>query len=252
MRRQLLPAIITMVIFSVVLGLIYPLVITGVGQVAFKDKADGSIVSVNGKEVGSSQIAQPFTNAKGNPIKKYFQERPSAISYDPTYSSGSNYGPLNPSLIGNVPGVNIDTKKNPYATPDDAYCVPVQATDKAGNGKVDAKGNPIYEKNDDGTYVCNSDTVAERATSYRELNGLSKSTKVPVDAVTASGSGLDPDISVANARLQAARVAEARGLSVKQVKDLIDAHTDGRPLGIIGEKTVNVLDLNLALDALKS
>ena len=179
MRRQLVPAIISMVIFTVLLGLIYPLVVTGVGQVAFKDKADGSIVSVNGKEVGSSQIAQPFTNAKGNPIKKYFQERPSAANYDPTYSTGSNYGPLNPSLIGNVPGVNMDGKKNPYASPDDATCVPVQATDKAGNGKVDSKGNPIYEKNDDDTYVCDPNTVPQRALAYRELNGLSKSTKVP-------------------------------------------------------------------------
>ncbi len=94
--------------------------------------------------------------------------------------------------------------------------------------------------------------MPQRAKAYRELNGLAKDVKIPVDAVTASGSGLDPDISVANAELQAPRVAEARGLSVAQVRKLVDEHTDGRPLGIIGEKTVNVLDLNLALDKLSS
>jgi potassium-transporting ATPase KdpC subunit len=252
MRRQLIPAIISMVIFTVLLGLAYPLVVTGVAQVAFKNKADGSFVSVNGKKVGSSLLAQAFTNAKGNPIKKYFQERPSAANYDPTYSTGSNYGPLNPKLIGNDPGVNIDTKKNPYANPDDPTCVPVQSTDKAGNPKVDAKGNPIYDKNNDGTYACDPNTAPQRAIAYRKLNGLSNSIKIPVDAVTASASGLDPDISIANARLQAARVANARGLSTAQVLKLVNAHIDGRPLGFIGEKTVNVLDLNLALDALKS
>jgi K+-transporting ATPase ATPase C chain len=204
MRRQLIPAIISMVIFTVLLGLAYPLVVTGVGQVAFKDKADGSIVSVNGKQVGSSLIGQAFVDAKGRPIRKYFQSRPSAAvgvdgkttsGYDPTLSSGSNLGPTNPVLL------------------------------KA---------------------------VLQRTKAYRKLNGLADNVKVPVDAVTASGSGLDPDISIANARLQAARVADARNLSKAQVLKLIEAHIDGRPLGFIGEKTVNVLDLNLALDALKS
>ncbi len=93
--------------------------------------------------------------------------------------------------------------------------------------------------------------MPQRAKSYRELNGLSERVEIPVDAVTASASGLDPDISVANAKLQAARVARARGLSKAQVLRLVDEHTDGRPLGILGEKTVNVLDLNLALDELR-
>jgi len=92
------------------------------------------------------------------------------------------------------------------------------------------------------------DDVAQRVTDYRELNGLAANARVPVDAVTASGSGLDPDISVANARLQALRVARARGLPDDQVLALVDAHTDDRPFGFLGEKTVNVLDLNLALD----
>ncbi|HXY92047.1 MAG TPA: potassium-transporting ATPase subunit C [Acidimicrobiia bacterium] len=232
MRRQIVPAIVTMVIFTVLLGLVYPLVVTGVAQVGFKHKADGSLVSKNGKTVGSSMIAQPFSDAKGNPIKKYFQPRPSAANYDPTYSTGSNYGPLNPKLI--------------------AKCLPVQKTDKAGNPVFDKKGNPVYETNPDGSKVCDPNTVPQRAKAYRKLNRLSGTTKIPVDAVTASASGLDPDISIANARLQAQRVADARGLSKAKVLQLIDQHVDGRPLGIIGEKTVNVLDLNLALDKLRS
>jgi potassium-transporting ATPase KdpC subunit len=204
MRRQLFPSIVAILLFTVVLGIGFPLVVLGIGQIAFKDKADGSLVSVKGKNVGSSLIGQAFVDAKGRPIRKYFQSRPSAAlgaegkttaGYDPTLSSGSNLGPTNPALIKEV---------------------------------------------------------AQRAKDYRRLNGLAPSVKVPVDAVTTSGSGLDPDISVANARLQAARVARARGLSDARVLDLVDQHTDGRPLGFLGEKTVNVLDLNLALDRLKS
>lgn len=201
-----------MVIFTVLLGIVYPLVVTGVAQVAFKGKADGSLVERNGKKVGSSMIAQAFTNSKGVPIKKYFQPRPSAASYDPHYSTGSNLGPLNPALIDE--------------------CLKV--------------------KDKNGSTSCDPNTVPQRAKSYRKLNRLSNKVEIPVDAVTASGSGLDPDISVANAKLQAQRVADARGLSKAKVLQMVDDHTDGRPLGIIGEKTVNVLDLNLALDKLKS
>src|SRR5215470_8921572 len=170
MRRQLVPAIVSMVILTVLFGLLYPLVVTAVAQVAFKDKADGSLVKRDGKTVGSSLIAQSFTNAKGVPMRKYFQPRPSAASYDPTYSTGSNYGPLNPKLI--------------------AKCLPVQKTDKAGNPVVDAKGRPVFETNADGSKVCDPNTVPQRAKAYRELNGLSAATKIPVDAVTASGSGI--------------------------------------------------------------
>jgi K+-transporting ATPase ATPase C chain len=195
MRRQLVPAIISMVIFTVLLGIAYPLVTTGIAQIAFHDKANGSLVERDGKVIGSSMLAQAFTTAKGTPIEKYFQERPSAANYDPSYSTGSNLGPTNPTLIAEV---------------------------------------------------------RKRADEYRALNGLADDVKIPVDAVTASASGLDPDISIANAKLQAARVAAARGLRPARVLQLIDEHTDGRPLGIIGEKTVNVLDLNRALDQLSS
>jgi K+-transporting ATPase ATPase C chain len=189
-----------MVIFTVVLGIVFPLVVLGIGQLAFHDKANGSIVDRNGRAVGSSLIGQAFTDKDGNPLPEYFQSRPSAAAgakgstkagYDPTLSSGSNLGPTNPALLK---------------------------------------------------------LVRQRVRDYREFNRVPPGTKVPVDAVTASASGLDPDISVANARLQAPRVADERGLSVAEVNRLIDDNTSGRTLGVLGEKTVNVLELNLALD----
>jgi K+-transporting ATPase ATPase C chain len=109
-----------------------------------------------------------------------------------------------------------------------------------------------YKKNSDGSFVSDTNTVPQRVLAYRALNGLSSKVRVPVDAVTASASGLDPGISVANARLQARRVARDRGLPVARVRKLIDDHTSGRALGVLGEKTVNVLELNLALDQLPS
>jgi K+-transporting ATPase ATPase C chain len=202
MRRQLVPAIISMVLFTVLFGVVFPMVVTGIGQVAFHDKAGGSIVEQDGKKVGSSLIGQAFTDAKGRPLRQYFQSRPSAAvgasvstvaGYDPTYSSGSNLGPTNPDFLK---------------------------------------------------------LVAQRVKAYRALNGLPADAAVPVDAVTASASGLDPDISVANARLQARRVAGERGVPVAEVRRLIDDHTSGRTLGVLGEKTVDVLALNLALDRL--
>ena len=249
MRRYVLTSLALFAALTVLLGLIYPLAVYGIGQVAFKSQAEGSLVRVNGKVVGSKLLAQDFTSAK------YFHPRPSKAGtgydgngYDASASAASNQGPSNPNLIGNVPGVNIDTPTNPYATPTDPTCVPVQATDQDGNDVTDKDGNAVYEKNKDGTYVCDPGTVAQRVLAYRADNGLAANVKVPVDAVTASFSGLDPDISVANARMQAPRVAKARHLSVGQVLALVSKHTDGRGLGFMGEPAVNVLELNLALD----
>jgi K+-transporting ATPase ATPase C chain len=264
MRRQLVPAILTMVVFTLVLGIGYGLVITGIAQLGFQDKANGSLVQRNGKDVGSNLIGQPFVDKKGNPIPKYFQSRPSAAAgadgnssngYDPTLSSGSNLGPSNPALVGYLPGFNtVDlrgnpSKTNPFASPDDPYCVP---DDTDGKPVVSPTPDTKYKKNNDGSYVCDTNTVPQRAMAYRELNGVPRGTKIPVDAVTSSASGLDPAISVANARLQATRVARERGLSAARVRKLIDEHTDGRTLGILGEKTVNVLNLNLALDQIRT
>jgi potassium-transporting ATPase KdpC subunit len=204
MRRQFIPAVLTMVVFTLVLGIGYGLLVTGVAQLAFKDKADGSIIERNGKKVGSSLIGQAFVDEDGNPIRRYFQSRPSAAvgadgkaeaGYDPTLSSGSNLGPTNPELLREV---------------------------------------------------------RKRVDAYRELNDLGPDARVPVDAVTASASGLDPHISVANARLQAKRVASERDVPVARVRALIDDHTSGRTLGVLGEKAVNVLEVNLALDRLSA
>jgi K+-transporting ATPase ATPase C chain len=197
LRRQFVTGILMTVVLTVLLGFVYPLVVTGISQATMSKRANGSLVSASGKVVGSSLIGQNFTDAKGNPLAQYFQPRPSVAGtngYNAMSSSGSNLGPSNPDLL---------------------------------------------------------DAVAQRVAQYRKLNGLAPGVKVPVDAVTASASGLDPQISVANARLQAARVARARNLTLTQVSSLIAAHTQGRQLGILGEQTVNVLELNLALDRVR-
>ena len=250
-RRQVFPAVVMTLVLAVILGLVYPLAVWGIGQVTFKNRANGSFIDNNGRVIGSSLIGQTFLDKDGNPLARYFQPRPSAANYNAAASVASNLGPGDARLVGNIPGLNTDNPKvNPYATPTDPYCVPVQATDKDGNDVTDKAGNAVYEKNKDGTYVCNSNTVPERVLAYQAFNNVPAGTKVPVDAVTAGFSGLDPDISPANAYLQAARVAKARSLSVDRVNALIKAHTNDPQLGFLGEKTVNVLDLNLALDKL--
>jgi K+-transporting ATPase ATPase C chain len=204
MRRQLLPALIMVLAFTVLTGVVYPLVVTGIAQVLFNDKANGSMVERDGKVVGSRLIGQTFTQPQ------YFHPRPSSAGdgYDGSQSLGSNLGPTNDKLL--------------HGVPDD----PATAEDESVEG------------------------IEQRVAAYREENNLGNDTLVPVDAVTGSSSGLDPHISVANARLQAARVAGARRLPVDQVQKLVDEHTDGRDLGFLGEPGVNVLELNLALDAL--
>ena len=191
LRRQLAPAVVAFLAFTLVTGFAYPLVVTGVAQVVFPRRADGSLVERRGQIVGSRLIGQAFAG------DRYFHPRPSAAGdgYDAMASSASNLGPTNPALLR---------------------------------------------------------AVRQRVREYRRENGLAPGQVVPVDAVTASASGLDPDISVANARLQAARVARARGLPVAEVQSLISRHTSGRSLGFLGEPVVNVLELNLALDGPRS
>jgi K+-transporting ATPase ATPase C chain len=259
-RRQLVPALLAMLAFTVITGLAYPLVVTGIAQVGLKDKANGSLVRRGGRVVGSTLIGQSFTDAEGNPLPQYFQSRPSAAAgasgktaagYDPTLSSGSNLGPTNPLLIGFVPGLNTvsrtgdPSRTNPFANRADPFCVP---TDPKGNPVSRPAAGQRYARNRDGSFVCDANTVPERVQAYRQLNGLPADAPVPVDAVTASGSGLDPDISLANARLQALRVARARRRPLSAVLALVDAHQSGRTLGVLGETTVNVVGLNLALD----
>jgi K+-transporting ATPase ATPase C chain len=187
MRRQLPAAVRVLFALTVLTGLAYPLLVTGVAQVGFPNQADGSLIRRDGEVVGSRLQGQVFTSPR------YFHPRPSAAGdgYEGDATSGSNYGPTNPEFLG---------------------------------------------------------LVEERITAYRQVNGLSVDIPVPADAVTASGSGLDPHISIVNARLQAPRVARARGLPKAEVVELIVEHTDARDLGFLGEPAVNVLALNLALD----
>jgi potassium-transporting ATPase KdpC subunit len=204
MRRQIFPAFMMLLVFTVVTGLAYPLVVTGIAQGVFGDEADGSLVeNADGEVVGSSLIGQSFVEPE------YFHPRPSAAGdgYDASASSGSNLGPTNDRLL-------VGEEDDP-------------ATDDV-----------------DETF----DGIEQRADAYRDENGLPADAEVPVDAVTASASGLDPHISVANARLQAPRVADERGMAVDDVLALVDDHTSGRDLGFLGEKGVNVLELNLVLE----
>lgn len=259
MRRQLLTSVAMIAILTVVCGLGYSLAITGIGQLAFASRANSSLVSSHGAPVGSSLLGQSFTDARGNPVTIYFQGRPSAATTSATngitVGAASNLGPSNPLLIGFVPGVNTvgldgtTSRSNPFATPSDPYCVPVDTSSSAVPVVSPAPGQK-YAKNSDGTYVCDANTVPERAIAYRIEFGLPVDAPVPVDAVTASGSGLDPDISIANAALQAPTVARARHLPIATVRRLIVADTTGRSLGLFGDPGVNVLTLNLALDVL--
>jgi K+-transporting ATPase ATPase C chain len=178
-----LQAIRMLVVMTVITGVAYPLIVTGISQVVFKDQANGSLIEKDGKIVGSSLIGQPFSDPK------YFWGRPSATSpmpYNGGASSGSNQGPTNPALK------------------------------EAVEGRIKDHGGK---------------------------------TPVPADLVTASGSGLDPHISPAAAQYQIARVARARNMPEDKLRQLVDQHTEGRQLGVLGEPRVNVLRLNLALDA---
>jgi K+-transporting ATPase ATPase C chain len=215
MRSQLLAAIRTVLVLTVLVGIAYPLFVTGVAQVAFNDRANGSLIERDGEVVGSELLGQAFTGVE------YFQTRPSAAGAG---ASGS-YADV------------LDEDGEPTGE--------VEAVDPADLSVVASGASNLGPTNEDLLA-----TIEERAIAYRELNGLDTGAEVPVDAVTASGSGVDPHISVANARIQAARVAEERGLEEAEVVDLIDANTDSRSFGFLGEPGVNVLQLNLALDEL--
>lgn len=244
LRRHFISSIILTAVVLVFLGL-YVAAVYAIGQVAFKHKADGSFITRDGQVVGSSLIGQAFTNEKGEALLQYFQSRPSETevkAYNASDSGASNLGPGSAKLIGLVPGFN--TKTNPYATKEDPYCVP---TNEKGAPEPEPEPSEKLAKKD-GAYVCDSETIFERAKAYRELNELPANAAVPVDAVTASASGLDPEISLANADLQAPRVAKRRKLPLATVLALVKTYTHSRSLGFLGEPGVRVLELNLALD----
>ncbi|PBC71165.1 K+-transporting ATPase ATPase C chain [Streptomyces sp. TLI_235] len=206
--RTHLTALRMLLVMTVILGLAYPLLVTGIAQAAFPAKANGSIVKSDGKEVGSGLLGQNFDlpkktssdsktgddpNEQARPDPKWFQPRPSAYAYDPRSSGASNLGPNSEDLL------------------------------KA---------------------------VQERRAAIAAFDGVDPAS-VPVDAVTASGSGLDPHISVAYAKEQVARVAKARGIPADTLNRLIDQHTDGRSLGFLGQNGVNVVQLNKAVSEAK-
>jgi len=197
--RQHVVGLRVLLLFTVICGIVYPLVMTGIAQVAFHKQADGSLVSSSGRTVGSSLLCQEFTGAKGNPLPQYFQPRPSAAvqpdvkndyGCNAMYSAASNLGPNNPDLI---------------------------------------------------------QAIKQRQQQIAKFDHV-KVSQIPPDAVTASGSGLDPGISPQNAAIQVDRVAAARHASPAAVRALVNQYTQGRTLGFLGEPMVNVLLLNIALD----
>lgn len=189
------PAIVLTLVLTLMLGVAYPLVVTGIAQVVFNNQANGSLITRNGQTVGSSQIGQNWTDPK------YFHGRPSAtLSNDGTQSQP--YNAANSSASNNGP--------------------------TSSNLQAEVQAELKLLKEDE---ACNGPTV-----------------QIPVDLVTSSGSGLDPDISVAGAMYQACRIAKERGMSLSAVQQLIQNHVHGRTLGVLGEPYVNVLELNLALD----
>jgi potassium-transporting ATPase KdpC subunit len=285
--RQHLAAFRALLVLTVITGIVYPLVITGIAQLpGLKDKANGSFVTnAKGQVVGSAEIGQLFTDSKGNPIPKYFQSRPSAAGdgYDPTASSASNLGPE--SIVDTLPNPadKTDTGKQslltqvcarslavgqfngvdgrrPYCTADGIGAVLSVFRTAGTTGPItrvvsinqECPATPFVATYQGVKVECanyGADYSAGIATPIRGP-GKGAGNPVPPDAVTASGSGLDPDISPAYAYLQANRVAKARDLDPATVRALISKHVDGRALGFMGERTVNVLDLNRALDAL--
>jgi potassium-transporting ATPase KdpC subunit len=229
--KYIRPAVVITLLLTVLTGLIYPAIVTALAQLIFPYQANGSLHYVNGKLVGSDLIGQYWT------LPKYFHGRPSATlnpngtpsPYEADNSAASNLGPTNRQLInGNGSEVTITA-----GTP-----VPAGATPVAG------KKDTYYVP---GTYL----GVQNYVDQFRKENGLAPNTPVPVDMVTASGSGLDPDISIEGALLQVNRVARSRGLSPDVVQKVVMDNVHGRFLGIFGEPYVNVLAINLALDALK-
>ncbi|MEV4364183.1 potassium-transporting ATPase subunit C [Nonomuraea sp. NPDC049625] len=268
--RRHLAAIRAVAVLTVLLGLIYPLATTGIAQALFNGKANGSIVRAGGKDVGSAIIGQSFTDADGNAVKKYFQSRPSAAGdgYDPTSTGASNLGPEDVVDVLPVPGAegrqSLLTRvcarskavgelegvsgARPYCTADGVGAVLKVFPDRAVSVNQACPAAPFVATYQGLKVECakpGEDYAAGRTVSVR---GEVSRVPVPADAVTASGSGLDPHISVAYAELQAPRVARERGLALDRVKALIDENTTGRVLGFMGEPAVNVLELNLALD----
>ena len=282
---QHLAALRALIVLTVLLGIIYPLVITGIAQIpGLRHHADGSLIKVGHTTVGSSLIGQSFTDDKGNALVQYFQSRPSAAGdgYDPTATSASNLGPENvvdtlpnpadktdtgtQSLLTQVCTRSVAAGKldgvsgaRPFCTADGIGAVLVVV--RAG-GLPTGKITAVYSVNQQcpavpfiASYRGVPVQCGRYGVDYTKLGTITPirgnapaHPAVPADAVTASGSGLDPQISTAYAHLQAPRIARVRGTSLGTVDSLITKYTVGRALGFMGEPAVNVLQLNIALD----
>ncbi|MFL0293173.1 potassium-transporting ATPase subunit C [Mycobacterium sp. SMC-18] len=275
-------ALRALLVLTVITGLAYPVLVWAIAQLpGLKDKADGSLVTAGGKVVGSSLIGQLFTDAKGNALPQYFQSRPSnaGTGYDPMASGAGNLGPESivdaagkPSLLTQVctrsyavagaEGLDRAAGARPFCTADGVGAVlsVIGPRDATGNvthpSKVVSVNQPCattkvpFLATYEGVRVeCATDGADYTAGQIVAIRGAAPADpQVPADAVTASGSGLDPDISADYADLQVDRVAKARHLSADEVRALVRDNTKGRVLGFMGEPRVNVLQLNLALD----
>jgi K+-transporting ATPase ATPase C chain len=282
--RRHIAALRLLIVITVVTGILYPALITLVAQVpGLKHRADGSLVTYKGKVVGSSLLGENYLDSKGNPIPGYFQDRPSdaGAGYDPTASSASNLGPEaiidvlpDPSVKGDEGKPNLLTQvcsrslaigqldgvdgSRPFCTSTGVGAVLAVFYKGPGykNGitKVVSLNQECPTKPFISSYKGVAVTCATFGTDYSSgkvvpIRGDAPSNPaVPADAVTASGSGLDADISPAYAKIQEATVAKARGITVAQVAALVKAHTQSRALGFMGQPTVDVVTLNLALD----
>lgn len=281
---QHLAALRALLVLTVLLGIVYPLVMVGVARIpGLSHRADGSLVSSGGRTVGSSIIGQSFADKDGNPLPQYVQSRPSAAGtagYDPTATSASNLGPE--SVVDTLPdpAVKGDTGKQslltqvcarsraigdlngvdgrrPYCTPGGVGAVLAVFHRDGTTGPV-TRVVSLNEACPAIPFVATYQGVRvdcarfgqdyARGTVTPVRGDAPADPAVPADAVTASGSGLDPAISPAYAKIQVARVARARGVDPAAVARLVDRHTTGRTLGFLGEPTVNVLELNLDLD----
>jgi K+-transporting ATPase ATPase C chain len=239
MLKELKPGFLLMVVMTILLGFIYPAVVTGIAQIAFRDQANGSLITVNGEVVGSSLLGQAFTKPE------YFWPRPSSAGsgYDGSSSAATNLGPTSAKLLNGT--TKLDDQKNEVVDFDGIklrvvhYCIdnnlPYESSVPLEQFK-DAQGNLDDVK------------LIKAFGDDKSPLGFTAKSPIPADAVTGSASGLDPHISPANAQIQAARVVNARGIGVDQVQALIAKHTKGRYLGVLGEPGVNVLMLNLDLD----
>lgn len=239
MMKELGPGLRLTLIFTVLTGLLYPAVMTGVSELIFPRQANGSLVTVNGRVVGSSLIGQSF----GKP--EYFHSRPSAAGngYDATASGGSNLGPTSAKLLRGT--IKMDDKKNEIV---DFDGINLRVVHYCLDNDIPYESSVPLDQFKDSHGDLDDVKLIKAFNDDKAPLRFSAKAPIPPDAVTSSASGLDPQISPANAETQAARVAKARGVSADQVKQLIPQATDQADLGFLGEPRVNVLMLNIALD----